>query len=49
MFSSWPSSALVEGVNTGSGSLADFASPAGSLVPCIVPVALYSFHADPET
>ena len=48
MFSSWmPTSALVDGVNTGSGSSADSCRPAGSGVPCMVPPALYSFHAEP--
>ena len=48
MFSSWsPSSALVDGVNTGSGSCDDSRRPAGSGAPFMVPDALYSFHADP--
>ena len=38
---------LVDGVNTGSGSCADSSRPSGSFVPCMVPDALYSFHADP--
>ncbi len=42
-----PSGAFVDGVNTGSGSLEASSRPAGSFVPCIVPFAWYSFHADP--
>ena len=48
MFSSWPAAALVDGVNSGSGSGEDSASPAGSAMPCIVPEARYSFHAEPD-
>jgi hypothetical protein len=47
MFSSWPCSAFVDGVNTGSGRRSDSSSPVGSRVPCIVPSARYSFQADP--
>ncbi len=48
MFSSCsPISALVDGVNTGSGRRSDSWRPAGISVPCIVPSAWYSFHADP--
>lgn len=47
MFSSWPVPALVDGVNTGSGSLDDSDSPAGSEMPCTVPLDRYSHHAEP--
>jgi hypothetical protein len=48
MFSSWsPTSALVDGVNTGSGSRSDSCNPSGSVAPCMVPVVRYSFHAEP--
>ena len=48
MFSSWPVSAFVDGVNTGSGSGSDSRRPSGSGVPCMVPDARYSFQAEPE-
>lgn len=48
MFSSCaPCSALVDGVNTGSGSFWDSTSPSGIFIPCIVPLFLYSDQADP--
>ena len=48
MFMSWsPSSALVEGVNTGSGSWLDSSSPSGIAAPCMVPPVRYSFQAEP--
>ena len=46
-FSSWPSSALVDGVKTGSGSWVDSNIPSGRAAPCIVPDRRYSFHAEP--
>ncbi len=50
MFSSWPSSALVDGVNIGSSSLSLSWSPAGmAFCPWMVPVVLYSFQAEPDT
>ena len=48
MFSSWPLSALVEGVNTGWGSRVDCSRPLGSGWPCMVPDAWYSFQAEPD-
>ena len=38
MFSSWPVSALVEGVNNGASSLSPFASPSGRSMPQTWPV-----------
>lgn len=50
MFSScWPWSALVEGVNNGSGSFWDSKRPAGRGMPCTVPDFLYSAQPEPET
>ena len=47
MFSSWPVSALVVGVNSGSGNSWDSCSPAGIGNVPAVPCLLYSDHADP--
>ena len=48
MFSSWsPVAALVEGVNIGAGRASASRRPAGTRSPCTVPVARYSFHAEP--
>mgnify|MGYP007132076430 CR=1 FL=1 len=48
MFSSWPVSALVAGLNTGGSSRSLWRRPAGSGSPASVPVAAYSFQAEPE-
>ena len=47
MFSSWPSSFLVDGVNWGSLSRPEMTIPSGSLVPARVPCFLYSDHPEP--
>ena len=48
MFSSCPVVALVEGVKMGSGKASDSFRPAGRVMPETLPVALYSFQAEPE-
>jgi hypothetical protein len=47
MFSSCPVSALVAGLNSGGSSRSLSSNPAGIASPASVPLALYSFHADP--
>ena len=47
MFSSWPVSALVAGVKSGSGSRSDSRSPPASGSPAMVPNRWYSAHALP--
>ena len=47
MFSSWPDSAFVAGLKTGGSSRALSTSPAGSGSPASVPLARYSFQAEP--
>ena len=47
MFTSWPSSAFVDGVNTGSERRLASRSPSGIAVPCMVPEVRYSFQAEP--
>src|SRR5579871_2585944 len=48
MFSSCPVVALVDGVKIGSGKGSDSRKPAGKVMPETLPVALYSFQAEPE-
>src|SRR5215469_2812200 len=48
MFSSWPASALVDGVKMGSGNSADSVKPAGNLMPQTVCDFLYSFQPEPD-
>ena len=48
MFSSCPSSALVDGVKIGSGNSADSVRPAGKGIPHTVWPIRYSFHPDPD-
>src|SRR5579872_1512487 len=48
MFSSCPVVAFVDGVKIGSGNASDSLRPAGRVIPDTLPLALYSFHADPE-
>lgn len=42
-----PTSALVEGVNSGGSKRADSLRPSGSVMSCIVPDFWYSAHAEP--
>jgi hypothetical protein len=48
MFSSWPVSAFVAGLKIAGSSLSLSTRPAGSFSPASVPLATYSFHAEPE-
>ena len=47
MFSSWPTSALVVGVNRGSGNMSPSFMPEGMGFPDTVPSRRYSAHAEP--
>jgi len=48
IFSSWPTSAFVVGVNIGSASLQDSSKPPGSVIPQTLLFFPYSFHPEPE-
>src|ERR1700731_2824432 len=48
MFSSWPLTAFVAGGKMGSGEGSDFRRPDGRSMPHTLPLAWYSFQADPE-
>jgi hypothetical protein len=48
MFSSWPVSALVAGLKIAGSSFSLSTRPAFSFSPASVPLAAYSYQADPE-